>query len=399
MSRKNQKAREKRMEKAGLDISKDKIAEEEIVEEAEEILEEDSELETDDEIVEDVDEDADDLSDDEEMFDELGMFDEEDKKSLRTKKADKNKKDKKPAKVRERKERKVPDLKPKKIYLTASFLIIIAAVIVYLVFGLAPSKENTGFRVYTTTIDDYFAQESLPLFEEDISKAAGVPVKVVVTDSALEYKSVIEITTRPDESIDETAVLDMLAAEYPFFDVESFEQYVYGPVFTWKNILTLSIIFLVALLVLFIITGILLNGKDGFVIITGMLHDTVIMAALYVICRVPAPRALIPALLISWTASVYFNVNKTAALSAHYKDSKKKSAMTTINTITALDVVITTDKLVAAALFLTAFTVVGIVMESMLLAYFGVMVFAALAVALYSSTFLVPNLWAGGKKK
>lgn len=298
--------------------------------------------------------------------------------------------------------------KPNRIYYSLSLMVIAAAVIVYLVFGFAPSVQNIGARVYVATLPTVVEEEKVPALIEDIVAITGSNANVSVKESMTTVSSYVEIAVQPGEELskaDEEKIVTMLNSSYiessseEDVGVESLISHDITPALSIKNVVTLLIVFAMIVLVVLILASIFIDGKSALYIMAMLLHDALIVGSLYIICRVPSPRILIAAVLVVCIASPYFNITKIAALKTSLIGLKKRRKMDAVNEVSVQDAIRNVDSLVIGAMICVAFAAVGIAFSVVTIAYVGIIIFAAYAVAIYSSTLFMPNLWAAEKKK
>lgn len=300
-------------------------------------------------------------------------------------------------KRKKNKNKKKRPAKPVRKYATVSLLVLVVATLVFLLFGLAPTSHNVGAKVYYTTIPYQFDLARLPALTADIHTIQP-NAKVDVTYSQLTSYSYLEITVPRNDSIFEYPMITMLNTRYSSMQITSFSVRMVEPSLTLVNILTLAISFAVVLLGVFIAVSIFVDGNSASYIFLMLLHDAVMLFAFYIICRVPEPRMFITALLVTVIASAYFNISKIIALKQDLQSIKKRKPSEAVYAVFQRDAVRSVDTLIVFAIFLVAFVVVGLAFSATSFAYFSVILFIALVLPLYSSTFLLPNQWSARKE-
>jgi len=128
-------------------------------------------------------------------------------------------------------------------------------------------------------------------------------------------------------------------------------------------------------------------------------HDLLVAAALYFILRMPEPRLLILMAGVTVVWSTYMGNERVAALEVDKASIKKRRAYEALVSQRAVERPYITHYLVVVFLLLVAIAVSGLIMKSTLIAWFALSLAASLAIPVYSSWKLVPDLWYTGRGK
>lgn len=386
-STKKKPAKEKK-EKKDAGVEEDEVEKEE--------PKKDKDADDKDEPSEDEDVEKEDDEDDDDSSDE----DEDDKK--KEKSSESKKKGKKESKDDEKKasaKKKKKPVKTKKVYLVLALLLIAASVVVFFTVGLVPAKDHMPYSRYTAAIPFEFDMETLPALQDAIAEAAGVPVEVNVFANLGAGNSGLEILVIPAGEIDEKAVVNMLNEKYEEMNIDSLTSGVYSSNYTVSKVLTLLFVYAVVLLLTFIISAFIVDGRNALNILLSTVLSTLMVMALYVVCRVPVVRLLIVGVLVVCIMVPYLGITKLRSLQASYIRIKKPKAPAIVADDTEENGPAGVDLLVVAAFAAVAFAVLGIWKGALPLAYFGVMLVAAVGCSVYTTALVTPVIWAGSKKK
>lgn len=278
-------------------------------------------------------------------------------------------------------------------YGMASLVVVLLAAVVLVLFGLAPTRENIGAQVYSATAAEYFPTTRLDELYNMVKEVAGQDIDIRMVSDLLNDKQVLVVTLKPGASFPETAVTERLNAEFPYLKLGYFEYSFYQPVLTWNMAATIAMVLAVYLIILFFITGIMFNGRNGLIVISMVLHDLLLAGAFYVLLRLPNPNLLIAAGILACLLSPYFSILKLAALEKHSPGVKTRRNVDAFWAMVKSDKRRSFDMIIVAGLLLAAFLVVGLIMKVSLLIWIGVAIAAVLATVLYSSNMLVTKFW------
>ena len=277
-------------------------------------------------------------------------------------------------------------------YYLYSLAIMIVAALVFVLFGPAVTVENTGGKAYTATVKNYFPENRIDELEQEISDVAGFDVNVKLDTSLLSGTQIIEIRVKSGQRISQYLVAERLNEKFPYMEIGNFAVSEYSPMLTIDNLITYSVVLGLALIALYIIASILLNGKNGIKVVFTALHDVLLVISLYIICRVPNPRLLIMGALVALVASPYFNITKIAEFEKS-ASGKKRKAIDAVTDILAYEKDRNVNLIITVSIMCVALAGVGIAVASDLIVWFGGTFAAAFGVTMYSTTAVVPNMW------
>lgn len=285
------------------------------------------------------------------------------------------------------------------LYLLLAVALIAVALVVYLVVGPAPSRDNTSYTRYTAYIPYEFDMETLPALQDAIAEVAGVPVEVDVVIDVGNGNNALEIVVVPAGEIDEKAVVGMLNSDYTEMEIEELVSGVYSPAFSTRRAVTFGFVYLLALLLIYVIAAFITDGKNGLVVLLATILNTLLVAALYVLCRIPNLRTLIIAVAMVCVLTPYLCIPKLRAFADIRQRMKKPQASAAATEETVKNRLGGIDFLVVSALVCAALVVVGLLLGVRALSYFGIMIFAAYGCAVYTAYLVTPALWVSFNKK
>ncbi|MEA5051303.1 MAG: hypothetical protein VB021_07495 [Oscillospiraceae bacterium] len=290
-------------------------------------------------------------------------------------------------------------MKKKKFYLLFPAVAVIASVVLFFALGFAPDRFTDGCTVYSAALDSAVEIDSVDTdaLYEDVKTALGRDADVFAGYNYGTYLNELTITVRRGDTIDEQAVVDMLADKYPDFKIESLNSETYsganGSAYYRSTAVIIGIVTLVCLLVSALICGF----GTAFEILLGAIGSVGIVTLVYLLARIAHFRLYAAAVVLCIVLTFAFGSVRCVSLNRHLRSMKKPVRDEAADAVSAKNDGACVTALILAFIFAVCFAAAGFITGGLQFAYIGVMLFAsALAVAACAARF-VPALWTLSK--
>lgn len=285
-------------------------------------------------------------------------------------------------------------LKNRKLWFAISAIIIIAGFVCAFVFGVG-DVEFTGSSRWTAPLSEEFDPEDTEIneLEKLTGEAAGSGFTARLLSGYTTTGHSLELTSTANAEPDLEAVKAKVNEAYPDAEVGDFAASKLTPSKSVSSALVLLGCFALAWLAAWAAAVFAVGVKDSVIALLAVVHDTLLITAIFIILRSGSIQLLIACALLAAAISAYLNIIKLTALSGGLtakKNDRESSALAAGELYKTRSLVY----VVFAALLGIALAVTSLCMGGSAIIPLAILAFFALVAGVYSSACITPNIWS-----
>ncbi|MEG1384022.1 MAG: hypothetical protein RSD08_01835 [Oscillospiraceae bacterium] len=288
----------------------------------------------------------------------------------------------------------------KNICLAVTALVIVAGIVVFLMFGLAPSKQFDGEKRYTSAIASAeFNPETFDMKKLSADIGATLDKEAAVTFSMNystgAYELAISVSPMSYELKTEP-VLAMLGEKYADLGIKEFTVQTLNPSSTMSSIVVFAIVLLLAWITALAVTSVTLGFKTGLSAFASAVLCSLAVFSVFVLGRLQNFTILAGAVVTAVAVSLYFGIQKITELERQYQKQNSKDASVAVKNAFSAEKLLGSlvISVVTAAAFIAASLSIGI---SSLISL-GIIIPVAVLTALFLTNCVVAGMWASSQK-